>query len=92
MEYSHMFSYVSYSMLAYFSVRIKNTRQEKKCDLSDFSECGVAVVPGGAVWVFPKLFISWDFHAQELLKFKQNGEEKQKKTIQPAAVLWIVTI
>ncbi len=66
----------------------------KKGDLSDF-ECGICwfhqhmwmLVPDGLVWIFHKLLIYWDFHAQPSLGFTENGQRK-KENIQWAAVVW----
>ncbi len=46
----------------------------EKGDLSDF-ELGLEwlLVPDGLVWVFQKLLIYWDFHAQPSLGFTENG-------------------
>ncbi len=36
------------------------------------------LVPDGLVWVFQKLLIYWDFHAQPSLGFTENGLKKRK--------------
>ncbi len=46
----------------------------KKGELSNF-EHGIVV---GQVWVFQKLLIYWDFHAQPSLEFTENGQKKRK--------------
>ncbi len=46
----------------------------KKGDLSDF-ESGMVVGTDGLVWVFQKLLIYWDFHAQPSLGFTENGQK-----------------
>ncbi len=38
----------------------------------------MVVVPDGLVWVFQKLLIYWDFHAQPSLGFRENGPKKRK--------------
>ncbi len=35
------------------------------------------LVPDGPVWVFQKLLIFWDFHAQPSLGFTENGPKKK---------------
>ncbi len=42
----------------------------------------------GLVWVFQKLLIYWDFHAQPSLGFTENGPKKRKYPNIRAAVVW----
>ncbi len=49
----------------------------KKGDLSDV-ERGMVVGARRLVWVFQKLLIYWDFHAQPSLGFTENGTKKRK--------------
>ncbi len=44
------------------------------------------LVSDGLVWVFQKLLIYWDFHAQPSLGFTENGPKREN--IQWAAVVW----
>lgn len=46
------------------------------------------LAPDGPVWAFLKLLISWDFHAQQLLKFDRNDAKKRRRK---TAVLWTET-
>ncbi len=57
----------------------------KKGDLSDF-ECGMLLVPDGLVWLFQKLLIYWDFHAQPSLGFTENGLKKIKYPVSGSCV------
>ncbi len=57
----------------------------KKGDLSDF-EHGMLLVPDGLVWVFQKLLIYWDFHAQPSLGFTENGMKKRKYPVSDSCV------
>ncbi len=52
----------------------------KKGDLSDF-ERGMVVGARRAVWVFQKLQIYWDFHAQPSLGFAENDPKKIKYSV-----------
>ncbi len=60
-------------------------RMGKKGDLSDF-ECGMVVGTDGLVWVFQKLLIYWDFHAQPSLGFTENCPKKRKYTVSGSCV------
>ncbi len=57
----------------------------KKGDLSDF-ERGMVVGADGLVWVFQKLLIYWDFHAQPSLGFTENGLKKRKYPVSGSCV------
>ncbi len=57
----------------------------KKGDLSDF-ERGMFVGADGLVWVFQKLLIYWDFHAQPSLGFTENGLKKRKYPVSVSCV------
>ncbi len=57
----------------------------KKGDLSDF-ERGMVVGARGLVWVFQKLLIYWDFHAQPSLGFTENGLKKRKYPVSGSCV------
>ncbi len=46
------------------------------------------LVPDGLIWVFLKLLIYWDFHAQPSLGFTDPDYEKFKITRQWAVVVW----
>ncbi len=52
---------------------------------SDF-ERGMVVVPDGLDWVFQKLLIYWDFHAQPSLGFTENGPKKRKYPVSGSCV------
>ncbi len=49
-------------------------------DLSDF-ERGMVVGARWAVWVFQKLLICWDFHAQPSLGFTEYGPKNRKYSV-----------
>ncbi len=51
-------------------------RTGKKGDLSDWTWNG-CWCQNGLVWVFQKLLIYWDFHAQPSLGFTENGPKKR---------------
>ncbi len=36
------------------------------------------LMPDGLVWVFQKLLIYWDFHAQPSQEFTEKGQKKRK--------------
>ncbi len=57
----------------------------KKWDLSDF-ERGMVVGARRLVWVFQKLLIYWDFHAQPSLGFTENGPKKRKYPVSGSCV------
>ncbi len=57
----------------------------KKGDLSDF-ERGMVVGADGLVWVFQKLLIYWDFHAQPSLGFTENDLKKRKYPVSVSCV------
>ncbi len=57
----------------------------KKGDLSDF-ERGMVVGDRRLVWVFQKLLIYWDFHAQPSLEFTENGPKKRKYPVNGSCV------
>ncbi len=59
-------------------------RTGKKGDLRDF-ERGM-VVGARLVWVFQKLLIYWDFHAQPSLEFTENGLKKRKYPVSGGCV------
>ncbi len=44
------------------------------------------LVPDGLVWVFQKLLIYWDFHAQPSLGFKENDPKKRKYPVSGSCV------
>ncbi len=44
------------------------------------------LVPDGLVWVFQKLLIYWDFHAQLSLVFTENGPKKRKYPVNGSCV------
>ncbi len=44
------------------------------------------LVPDGLVWVFQKLLIFWDFHAQPSLGFTENGPNKRKYPVSGSCV------
>ncbi len=44
------------------------------------------LVPDGLVWVFQKLLIYWDFHAQPSPGFTKNGPEKRKYPVSSSCV------
>ncbi len=44
------------------------------------------LVPDGLVWVFQKLLIYWDFHAQPSLGFTENGLKKRKYPVSGSCV------
>ncbi len=44
------------------------------------------LVPDGPVWVFQKLLIYWDFHAQPSLGFTENGLKKRKYPVSGSCV------
>ncbi len=44
------------------------------------------LVPDRMVWVFPKLMIYWDFHAQPSLGFTENGPKKRKYPVSGSCV------
>ncbi len=60
-------------------------RMGKKGDLSDF-ERAMFVGARRAVWVFQKLLIYWDFHAQPSLEFTENGRENIKYPVSGSCV------
>ncbi len=43
-------------------------------------------MPDGLVWVFQKLLIYWDFHAQLSLGFTENGPKKRKYPVSGSCV------
>ncbi len=47
---------------------------------------GWLFVPDGLVWVFQKLLIYWDFHAQPSLRFTGNGPKKRKYPVSGSCV------
>ncbi len=49
----------------------------KKGNVSDF-ECGMVVSTDGLVWIFKKLLIYWDFHAQTISRVYRELSEKEK--------------
>ncbi len=59
----------------------------EEVDLSDLVNVEWLLVPDGLVWVFQKLLIYWDFHAQPSLGFTENGLKKRKYPV--AAVVWM---
>ncbi len=44
------------------------------------------LVSDGLVWVFQKLLIYWDFHAQPSLGFTENGPKKRKYPVSGSCV------
>ncbi len=44
------------------------------------------LVPDSLVWVFQKLLIYWDFHAQPSLGFTENGPKKRKYPVSGSCV------
>ncbi len=44
------------------------------------------LVPDELVWIFKKLLICWDFHAQPSLGFTENGPKKRKYPVSGSCV------
>ncbi len=44
------------------------------------------LVTDGLVWVFQKLLIYWDFHAQPSLGFTENGPKNKKHPVSGSCV------
>ncbi len=44
------------------------------------------LVPDGLVWVFQKLLIYWDFHAQPSIVFTENSPKKRKYPVSGSCV------
>ncbi len=67
-------------------VQTEHQNGEEK-DLSNF-ECGMVqlLVLDGLVWVFQKLLIYWDFHAQPSLVFTESGRKKRKYPVSGSCV------
>ncbi len=63
----------------------QNGEGGKKGDLSDF-EHGMVVGADGLIWVFQKLLIYWDFHAQLYLAFTENDPKKSKYPVSGSCV------